>query len=282
MYHREDVVLTLSSVKDEPQARRHARRWAFGATAFWASLFALAGVLLLTVPAVHAHYPWIAVDASAQPHGTFRITFGHAFLEHGQLPADRLEGIRLVEPDGSVQPLSLGEGKNHPLPAAAGEGARLIVAEQQPAYWSRTHEGRRMASREEYPAAFSCTQSGHAMKAVVGDGPGSAWQHVQGHVLELVPMNDPTALRAGDPMEIQVLFHGKPWKGELKATFAGYEGASEDRYAVTVQTDTHGVARLVPAASGNWLVRVHAIEDHPEPAVCDRRSYFSTLTFTFR
>jgi uncharacterized GH25 family protein len=281
MYHREDVIFTLSSVQDERQIRGHARTGAFGAIASRASLFALVGAMLLAVPAVHAHYPWIAVDAGAEPHGTLRITLGHAFLEHGQLPADRLEGIRLVQPDGSVQPLRLGESENHPLPAAAEEGARLIVAEQQSAYWSRTHEGGRMASREEYPAAFSCTQSGHAMKAVVGDGPGSAWQHVQGHVLELVPMIDPTALRAGDPMEIRVLFHGEPWKGELKATFAGYQGASEERYAVTVQTDTNGVARLVPAASGYWLVRVHAIEDHPDPAVCDRRSYFSTLTFTF-
>ncbi len=237
-------------------------------------------VLLAGAPAL-AHYPWITVHAGEPQGASFRIGFGHAFPADGQLPADRLEGVRLVQPDGSVRALELEARDDHSLPDAA-PGAILIVAEQKPAYWSRTHEGGRRASRERYPEAFSCSQSANSMKAIAGQGPGVAWQHRQGQLLEVVPLVDPAALRAGDPLSVQVLLHGEPWAGEVRATHAGYPRDGENDYALTVRTDADGVARLVPAESGDWLVHAHATEDYPDPAVCDRRSYSSTLTFTLR
>lgn len=247
-----------------------------------AGLGALVGlaVLFAGAPAL-AHYPWITVHEAEGQGASFLISFGHSFPADGQLPADRLEGVRLVQPDGSVEALELEARENHPLPDAA-EGAGMIVAEQKPAYWSRTHEGGRRASREHYPDAFSCSESANSMKAITGQGPGVAWQHRQGHVLEVVPLADPAGLRAGDPLPVQVLLHGEPWAGEVRATHAGYARDGEDDYALTVRTDADGVARLVPAVSGDWLVQAHATEDHPDPAVCDRRSYSSTLTFTLR
>jgi len=238
------------------------------------------GLLGLAVPA-SAHYPWITVSEDAEGDPTFRLGFGHVFPGDGPLGAHRVDGIRVIGSDDAVEPLVLEDREIHPLPNDT-EGTRLIVAEQTPLYWSRTHQGGRQASREQYPDAFSCSQSGNVMKAAFGDGGGSAWQYQQGHVLELIPQRDPVGLRPGDPLSIRVLFHGEPWEGEVKATYEGYDGGSSDRYVLTLRTDADGMVRFVPAASGYWLVRANASEDYPDPAVCDRRSYFSTLTFEIR
>lgn len=238
-------------------------------------------MLLVAMPAT-AHYPWIKVHGATSASEYFRIHFGHSFPEDGLLRADRVAGVRLVHPDGSVEVLELEAREDHPLSPARNPGARMIVAEQNPAYWSRTHEGGRRASREQYPDAFSCSQSSNVMKAVVNRGTGTAWQHRQGHPLELLPREDPAGLRAGDPLTLQVLLHGEPWEGEVRATYAGYPGDGGHDYALTVRTDAEGLARMVPAVAGYWLVQAHASEDYPDPAVCDRRSYHSTLTFRVR
>ena len=270
-------------------APSHGRRCARDGVRWRACLFRrvpvlatlLALGLLGTAAPAWAHYPWITASGDAESETTFRLGIGHVFPKDGPLAADRVAGIRLVGVDGDVETLVLEDREIHPLPKGA-DGARLIVAEQTPGFWSRTPEGGRPSSRQQYADAFSCTESVNVMKAVVGRGSSKAWRHQQGHALELVPAQDPAALKAGDPLAIEVAWHGEPWQGEVKATYAGYDGRSDDGYALTLQTDGDGVARFVPAASGYWLVRAHAGEDYPDPSVCDRRSYYSTLTFVIR
>jgi uncharacterized GH25 family protein len=241
-------------------------------------LLVLAAFALAAISApVLAHYPWITVtEGDAGP--VFRVHFGHRFPGEGRLAPQQLQAVRLIAADGVAHELALQDQELHPLPAL-GEGTHLLVVEQNPSFWSRTHEGGRRASREQYPDAFSCSQSANVMKAIVGRGAGEAWGQEQGHPLELVPLSDPSTLRTGDPLEVRVLLHGEPWTGEIGATYAGYEAQGEETYAVRVATNAEGVARFVPAVAGQWLVLAHAGEDFPDPAICDRRSYHSTLTF---
>ena len=241
-------------------------------------LLALAAFALAAISApVLAHYPWITVtEGDAGP--AFRVHFGHRFPGEGRLMPHQLQAVRLIEPDGQTRDLVLDERELHPLPPG-GEGTHLLVVEQNPSFWSRTHEGGRRASREQYPDAFSCSQSANVTKAIVGRGASAAWRQEQGHPLELLPLSDPSALRTGDPLEVRVLLHGKPWAGEVRATYTGYEAQGEEAYALRATTNAEGVVRFVPAVAGQWLVLAQASEDFPDPAVCDRRSYHSTLTF---
>jgi len=257
-----------------------------GQRGFFAGLAPAVGIffalLLLGVatPAL-AHYPWITVSEDAEGGTAFRLGFGHVFPDDGPLAVDRLEGIRVIGADGSVKDLLLEDREFHALPGAA-DGARLIVAEGAPGFWSRTFEGGRPASRAQYPDAFSCTQTVNVMKAVAGHGPGEAWRHRQGHALELMPMNDPAVLRAGDPLTIQVLWQGEPWVGQVRATYAGHARDGDASDALVLDTDEQGRARFVPAVAADWLVVVHASEEFPDPEVCDRRSHTATLTFRVR
>lgn len=240
-------------------------------------------VAMLGLPASGlAHYPWITVHADDGQSGIeYRIHTGHLFPEDQPLSADRLSGIRLVRPDGAVETLQPG-GTERLMLSAPLEGTMMLVAEDQPTYWSRTFEGGRAVSREQAPDAFSCSLTTSLMKAALGHGSGVAWRYRQGHALELLPLNDPAALSPSDPLSIQVLFHGDPWEGELKLTYAGFPRQGDDDYALTIRTNADGVARFVPAVAGYWLVRAYASEAYPDPAVCDRRSYYSTLTFAIR
>lgn len=252
-----------------PRSRLHGLRAALPAFLFLALGAPYAPAL--------AHYPWITVsEADAGP--GFRVHFGHRFPGEGRLSPHQLRAVRLVEPNGRTQELVLDDREIHPLPPL-GEGTHLLVVEQNPSFWSRTHEGGRRASREQYPDAFSCSQSANVMKALVGRGAGAAWRQELGHPLELLPLNDPSALRTGDPLEIRVLLHGKPWAGEVRATYAGYEAQGEEAYALRASTNAEGVVRFVPAVAGQWLVLAQAGEAFPDPALCDRRSYHATLTF---
>ncbi len=263
-----------------------AQRITRGHRAFFAGLAPAIGIffalLLLGVakPAL-AHYPWITASKDTEEGTAFRLGSGHVFPDDGPLAVDRLEGIRVVGADGSVTGLLLEDRDFHALPDAA-DGASLIVAEETPRFWSRTFEGGRPASRMQYPDAFSCTQTVNVMKAVAGHGPGEAWRHRQGHALELMPMNDPAILRAGDPLTIQVLWRGEPWAGQLKATYAGHARDGDASYALALDTDEQGRARFVPAVAADWMVVVHASEEFPDPEVCDRRSHTATLTFRVR
>lgn len=239
------------------------------------ALFSL-GLGTMTTPAF-AHYPWIIVtESDAAP--AFRIHFGHRFPGDGRLAPHQLDEVRIIEPDGRSRTLVLDDQELHPL-APLGAGTHLLAIAQRPAFWSRTIEGGRRASREQYPDAFSCSQSVNTMKAVFGDGTGDSWRREQGHPLELLPLVNPSTLLTGDALAVRVTFHGEPWTGEVKATYAGFEQQGEESYAVSVPTDSDGVARFVPASEGHWLVRAFASEDYPDPQVCDRRSYTSTLTF---
>lgn len=242
---------------------------------------ALPALLVLALGAPYApalaHYPWITVTEADTGPG-FRVHFGHRFPGEGLLTPHQLQAVRMIEPDGQVQELVLDDRELHPMPPLA-EGAHLLVVEQNPSFWSRTHEGGRRASREQYPDAFSCSQSVNVMKAIVGRGASAAWRQEQGHPLELMPLNDPAALRTGDPLEVRVLLHGKPWAGEVRATYAGFEAQGEEAYALRVATNAEGVVRFVPAVAGQWLVLAQEGEAFPDPTLCDRRSYHSTLTF---
>ena len=230
----------------------------------------------LSAPAL-AHYPWITVTEAASAPG-FRVHFGHRFPGEGRLSPQQLQAVRLIEPDGRARELTLDDRELHALPPL-GEGTHLLVVEQNPSFWSRTHEGGRRASREQYPDAFSCSESANVMKAVVGRGAGAAWRQELGHPLELIPLSDPSALHTGDPLEVRVLLHGQPWAGEVRATYAGYEAQGEAAYALRMATNADGVVRFVPAVAGQWLVLAQAGEAFSDPTLCDRRSYHSTLTF---
>lgn len=117
-------------------------------------------------------------------------------------------------------------------------------------------------------------------KLLIGSGSRLFTQPL-GHVLEIVPGQDPTSLKPGEVLTVQVLFRGRPLPdAQLGAAWAG-AGLENHQFPVTARTDAEGRAQLkLSRRPGLWYVRLI----HMEPAVgydpeVEWRSYFSTLTF---
>jgi uncharacterized GH25 family protein len=228
-----------------------------------------------------AHYPWMTPDDYAPPGGEpieFRVGWGHAFPGTDTLDAGRLESAALVGPDGLRLEIELEEGAVFTTPPLPGDGPWVLAARQAPGFYSRTPRGGQRESRVDSPDAMSCQYTSNAVKAVLGRGTGAV-DHVLGDPLEIVPLA--SAVAAGEPLELRVLLHGRPWQGAVDAVYAGFEG-EEGEYPVTTATDAEGIARVPLDRAGRWMVKAIASEPYPQPEICDLNLFNATVTLEAR
>ena len=121
------------------------------------------------------------------------------------------------------------------------------------------------------------------VKAIVqvGDARTESYQTALGYPAELVPLNNPYALRAGGVLRVRVLVEGDAVPNQL--VIVGGRTTSGGRIAQqSVRTDSTGVARVRIRSRGAWYVKFI----HMEPAVgdttIDYESKWATLTFGVR
>jgi uncharacterized GH25 family protein len=125
---------------------------------------------------------------------------------------------------------------------------------------------------------LSCGYSSNTVAALLGRGDLVPGRPV-GDLLEIVPLVG--AASAGEAIRVRVLLRGRPWQGEVSATYAGFTGA-EDEYPVRAATDHAGEASLPLDRPGRWMIKAAASEAYPDPAICDRSNYTATLTLVVR
>lgn len=134
-----------------------------------------------------------------------------------------------------------------------------------------------------YPQADSLTQTtAKYAKTVVEIGARGprAFTRLAGHPLELVPVNDPAALRPGDTLRVRVLYRGRPLAGaHLHAGVAARDSAhAAAKKDLSITTGADGVARVPLAEGGLWNVRTL----HGAPVAeggADWEVLFATLVF---
>jgi uncharacterized GH25 family protein len=117
-------------------------------------------------------------------------------------------------------------------------------------------------------------------KAVVevGDGSSAAptFRDAVGHALEILPLDDPTRIRAGEPLRLRVLFHSEPLAG---VHVKGGRATPADENPIAVTTDEQGECAVTATAPGRWYVRaLHMVSLEEDPEV-RWESYWATLTF---
>ena len=100
----------------------------------------------------------------------------------------------------------------------------------------------------------------------------SSWVKAMGMGLEIVPLGDPTALRAGDSLRVLVLRAGKPLPGfSIASRPAGRAIARQ------VTTDSVGGAVVALPGAGRWLLSGTDLRRSSEPEL-EWESDFATLT----
>jgi hypothetical protein len=112
-------------------------------------------------------------------------------------------------------------------------------------------------------------------KALLASGlPGTEAMHPLGMRLELVPLSDPYAQRAGSTVPFRVLFDGQPLAGARVIAFT----RDKPENAARVRTGKDGVAAMTFKQPGLWLVNVVWLLPADE-AGFDWQSLWASLTF---
>lgn len=107
----------------------------------------------------------------------------------------------------------------------------------------------------------------------VGEPPADgSWAEPVGMALEIVPEKDPTALREGDELPVQVLKNGAPYPGFSLNAVAEGETKGETR-----KTDSTGRIVFTLNKAGRWLLRGTDVRKSTRSDI-DWESDFATLT----
>lgn len=245
-------------------------------------MLALTLVILLAVPAL-AHDMWITVDKPQlnQP-AHILVGYGHAFPDNEGTEADKLMPAYLVGPKGRVE-CKAGDKLDFVSLAPLTEGSYLAVSGRQAQWYTKSPEGSQDKPKNQVPGATQCIRSVKYAKAIInlGQTPGDVSQPV-GQNLEIVPLANPGAIKAGGELPIQVLFEGKPLGDcQIFATFAGFSKES-NVFAFAARTDKAGKATVKAWHPGQWLVLAKHETPFSNPAECDKFYHSAALTFDLK
>lgn len=271
--------------------------------------------LLLTAGALFAHDFWIVPDAfQVTPGGTLTVrgqTSSQFPTSQSAVPTERVAEARLVGAGSDERLTDLTtSGKSLLIrhrPTAPGQ---FIVAVAQTSRSSRTTPERlkryialegapelaeRYAREGAYPKTDSVTQvSAKFAKTLVevGRDGSRAFNKAVGHALELMPVNDPSLLHAGDTLVVRLLYRGQPVPGAhlhggaaapgVTAMSDSAQSAVPAPAGVTALTGADGTARIVLNGPGLWNVRTLHAAPAAEGGGASWEVYFVTLVFSAR
>ncbi len=212
----------------------------------------LAICVLISLPAIcSAHFPWINVEDYSPGKGAalnLTIGYGHNYPFAGFLSKDKVDSLVIKGPDSKApvlqfsSDLEIKSSENITAP-----GVYVVGASKKPGFYTKTTEGGKQMSKKGLKNVLKCSYSHNFMKAVVNvgdgkDGKGRA-DMLLGHAMEIVPLKNPADLRTGDSLPVKILYKGKPWDGQLTATYAGFS-TEKDTWAQTLKSDKNGMAKI--------------------------------------
>jgi nickel transport protein len=160
----------------------------------------------------------------------------------------------------------------------ADDGHLLLAIRYDNGYWVKTKDGLyRNATKRLVPDAAESLWSSKFAKTVTG--PGSPWQTVLGHDLELVPLSDPAEVAPGQSLKLRVLFHGKPLAGGEIERGDGLTAVPENDIPRFV-TDSDGVATVPVVKPGAKLLVIdYRVTPSVTPEQANTDLYTATLWF---
>jgi uncharacterized GH25 family protein len=254
------------------------------------SVVLVAGLVWLAAAVVSAHELKVLADRFQVPAGEQAkvfLSWGHSLTDDSPVDAQTLERFDVVSPGGTSARLKTGGLSVQSNQVLLREpGVYQVAASRQPAVLTYVHDefGNRMMRRGPKSSVTDgeidyAQRSQHSAKALlVAGAPTAAAIEPVGLPLEIVPLDGPTAWRAGNAVRFRVLFRGQPVAGEqVLATHAGFD---EDAWCFATNTDAEGVATVRPHEAGTWvlLVNLRKLTRGPTREQYDFESSTTTLT----
>lgn len=245
---------------------------------------AFALLIVATLPsAALAHDMWLSFAGDAQQRRVV-VNYGHPDDRPPTMP-DKILDLDAVTSGGRTSLLSgiaatqeggFGVAASRPF---ADDGRSLFAARYDNGLWVRQQDGTiRNATRRLVPDAVETLWSAKFAKAV--SGAGSPWQTVLGHELELVPLSDPAAAKAGDTLRLRVYFRGQPLPGAAVERGDGVTAIPEKDIPRFI-ADADGVASVPIVRTGaHLLVADHKVTPSASPDQANTDLYNATFWFS--
>ena len=105
------------------------------------------------------------------------------------------------------------------------------------------------------------------------------FKKVLGYPVEIVPIDNPYKLKAGDQFKFQCLKDGKPLVNQF--VMSGYDDSNNLRLGENVRTNKNGVAGVKLSSAGKWYVRFIQMSRSSDPTL-NYESKWATFTFEIR
>lgn len=254
-------------------------------------------LLLTTAGTLGAHDLFLKLDSYFVEPGArvvVRVLNGTFTQSDAAVARDRIRDLALVTPAGvtrldtgawvargdtSVLTLSTGSSGTYVIGASLRPRELRLEAKEFNAYLA--HDGlpdvlaaRRQAGELNRPARERYSKH---VKAIVqvGDRRTDDYQTALEHPAELIPLDNPYALRPAGTLRVRAVVEGMPVPNQLVT--AGGPVAPR-----SVRTDSLGVVRVRVPARGTWYVKFIHMRRYPSDSSIDYESKWATLTFGVR
>jgi hypothetical protein len=260
-------------------------------------VFVVVLFLLATAGTLGAHDLFLKLDSYfVAPGATLvvRVLNGSFSKSEGSVAKDRVRDIAVVTPGGvarldtaawaargdtSILTVNTGEKGTYVIGVSLRPRELKLEAKEFNDYLS--HDGvpdvlaARRESRElDKPARERYSKHVKAL-VQVGDQRTEGYQTALGYPAELIPLDNPYSLRAGDIFRVRAVVDGEPVANQL--VIVGGRGAK-----IPIRTDSMGVARVRISARGAWYVKFIHMRPAASESTIDYESKWATLTFGVR
>lgn len=241
-----------------------------------------------------AHRVWVSADHT---HGgeILKAELGYGeFPDFEPIAQDRLDifkPLQLITEKGKENLVQKGlYNYQYQSEKPVADGSYLVVGEYKPTFWSKNANGWKRQNIKEMPDATYCEQTRMYGKHIANVGHESASKDIiskpLGHMLEIVPLDNPANVHVGERFKVKVLFNGEPLPNVvLTATFDGFDTSDRSKtHKVEAQafsdvTGNDGTVDIIPLRQGFWKANVEHKVDFPDPKICQKLANYSTLTF---
>jgi uncharacterized GH25 family protein len=115
----------------------------------------------------------------------------------------------------------------------------------------------------------------------VGETPGAAFSTVLGYPAELVPVENPYALKVGATLNIRVLVDGKPVANQF-VQYGGLTAAGGRIAQRNVRSDAAGLVHIPLDRTGTYFVKFISMVRVANDAEADHASKWGSLTFAVK
>ena len=254
-------------------------------------------LLLATARTLGAHDLFLKLDAYfVSPGATLvvRVLNGTFSKSEGAVAKDRVRDITVVTPagatrldsaaweaEGDTSILTVGTRESGTYVIGASLRPREIKLEARDFNDYLAHDGlpdvlaaRREARELDRPARERYSKHVKAL-VQVGDRRTERYQTALRYPAELIPLDNPYALKAGAIFRVRVVVDGEPVANQL-VTLGGRQGGQSAR------TDRAGVAHFQISSRGAWYVKFIHMRPASGDSTIDYESKWASLTFGVR